>query len=35
MISDHEAEEMVELATEVCDRVKAWMKKERPDLMGT
>jgi hypothetical protein len=35
MISDHEAEEMVELATEVCERVKAWMKKEHPDLMGT
>ncbi len=33
MISDHEASEMIELAEEIRDRVKAWLKKNHPDLL--
>jgi len=35
MISDHEADEMVELAIEIHERVKGWLQKEHPDLLRT
>lgn len=32
-ISDHEASEMIELAEELRDRAKAWLKKNHRDLL--